>query len=55
VAIFRRRRCKAWNRGGFKLYVEDRAGLGWNLYIGNDGGIGQGYQTPALGGPVFEL
>ena len=37
--------------GGFKLYVEDRAGLGYDaLYQTVQGMIGAGYQTPALGG-----
>ena len=37
--------------GGFKLYVEDRAGLGYdNLYQGLQSLIGKGYQTPALAG-----
>ncbi len=37
--------------GGFKLYVEDRAGLGYDaLYQTVQGMIGAGYQTPVLGG-----
>jgi len=37
--------------GGFKLYVEDRGGLGYDsLYQTVQGMIGTGYQTPALGG-----
>jgi hydrophobe/amphiphile efflux-1 (HAE1) family protein/NodT family efflux transporter outer membrane factor (OMF) lipoprotein len=37
--------------GGFKLYVEDRAGLGYDaLYQSVQGLISAGYQTPALGG-----
>ena len=37
--------------GGFKLYVEDRAGLGYDaLYQTLQSLIGKGYQTPALGG-----
>ena len=37
--------------GGFKLYVEDRAGLGLEpLYKETTAAIGKGYQTPALGG-----
>ncbi len=37
--------------GGFKLYVEDRAGLGYDpLYQTLQSMIGAGYQTPALGG-----
>jgi hydrophobe/amphiphile efflux-1 (HAE1) family protein len=37
--------------GGFKLFVEDRAGLGYDtLYQTVQGIIGQSYQTPGLGG-----
>jgi multidrug efflux pump len=37
--------------GGFKLYVEDRAGMGYDaLYQTVQGMIGAGYQTPTLGG-----
>ena len=37
--------------GGFKLYVEDRAGLGYDpLYQNLQSLIGKGYQTPALAG-----
>jgi len=37
--------------GGFKLYIEDRADLGYDtLYQNLQGIIGHGYQTPALGG-----
>jgi len=37
--------------GGFKLYVEDRADLGYDaLYQTTQGLIGKGYQTPGLGG-----
>ncbi|HEX9047102.1 MAG TPA: efflux RND transporter permease subunit, partial [Verrucomicrobiae bacterium] len=37
--------------GGFKLYVEDRAGLGYDhLYQTLQTMMGQGYQTPTLGG-----
>ena len=37
--------------GGFKLYVEDRGGLGYdNLYQTSQSLIGKGYQTPALAG-----
>jgi len=37
--------------GGFKLYVEDRAGLGLEpLYKETSAAIGKGYQTPALTG-----
>jgi multidrug efflux pump len=37
--------------GGFKLYVEDRAGLGYDsLYQSLQSIIGAGYQTPALAG-----
>src|SRR5246127_1673296 len=37
--------------GGFKLYVEDRAGLGLEpLYKETTAAIGKGYQTPALSG-----
>jgi hydrophobe/amphiphile efflux-1 (HAE1) family protein/NodT family efflux transporter outer membrane factor (OMF) lipoprotein len=37
--------------GGFKLYLEDRAGLGYDsLYQTLQGMIGAGYQTPQLGG-----
>jgi len=37
--------------GGFKLYVEDRAGLGYDaLYQNTMGLVGQGYQTPGLAG-----
>jgi multidrug efflux pump len=37
--------------GGFKLYVEDRAGLGYDaLYQTVQGMLGAGYQTPTLGG-----
>src|SRR5258707_9849762 len=36
---------------GFKLYIEDRAGLGLEpLYKETTAAIGKGYQTPALGG-----
>jgi hypothetical protein len=34
--------------GGFKLFVEDRADLGYDaLYKTTQGVIGKGYQTPA--------
>jgi multidrug efflux pump len=37
--------------GGFKLYVEDRAGLGYDaLYQNTQALIGQSYQTPGLAG-----
>src|SRR5436190_418477 len=37
--------------GGFKLYVEDRADLGYDaLYQTTQGLMGKGYQTPGLGG-----
>ena len=37
--------------GGFKMYVEDRADLGYDALFQNVKGIvGQGYQTPGLGG-----
>jgi multidrug efflux pump len=37
--------------GGFKLYVEDRAGLGLEpLYKETTGAIGKGYENPALTG-----
>jgi hydrophobe/amphiphile efflux-1 (HAE1) family protein/NodT family efflux transporter outer membrane factor (OMF) lipoprotein len=37
--------------GGFKLYVEDRAGLGYDtLYQNLQSLIGKGYQTPGLAG-----
>ena len=37
--------------GGFKLYVEDRAGLGYDaLYQSTQGLMGQAYQTPGLAG-----
>ncbi|MFA6543257.1 MAG: efflux RND transporter permease subunit, partial [Limisphaerales bacterium] len=37
--------------GGFKLYVEDRAGLGYDaLYQNTMGLVGQSYQTPGLAG-----
>src|SRR5882672_7321109 len=37
--------------GGFKVYVEDRADLGYDaLYQTTQGLIGKGYQTPGLGG-----
>ena len=37
--------------GGFKLFVEDRSGLGYDaMYQTVQGLIGQGYQTPDLGG-----
>src|SRR3989440_572188 len=37
--------------GGFKLFVEDRADLGYDaLYQNTQGLIGKGYQTPGLGG-----
>src|SRR5207245_5453229 len=37
--------------GGFKLFVEDRADLGYDaLYKTTQGVIGKGYQTPGLGG-----
>jgi multidrug efflux pump len=37
--------------GGFKLYVEDRSGQGFEeLYAQTQGAIGQGYQTPSLAG-----
>jgi hydrophobe/amphiphile efflux-1 (HAE1) family protein/NodT family efflux transporter outer membrane factor (OMF) lipoprotein len=37
--------------GGFKLFVEDRADLGYSeLFKTTTGLIGQGYQTPGLGG-----
>jgi hydrophobe/amphiphile efflux-1 (HAE1) family protein/NodT family efflux transporter outer membrane factor (OMF) lipoprotein len=37
--------------GGFKLYVEDRADLGYDaLYQNLQGVIGKGWQTPGLGG-----
>jgi len=42
--------------GGFKLYVEDRAGLGLEpLYKETTAAIGKGYQTPALGGLFSSL
>ena len=41
--------------GGFKLYVEDRADLGYDALFKNlQGIIGQSYQTPSLGG-VFSM
>jgi multidrug efflux pump len=41
--------------GGFKLYVEDRADLGYDALFKNlQGVIGQSYQTPSLGG-VFSM
>jgi NodT family efflux transporter outer membrane factor (OMF) lipoprotein len=41
--------------GGFKLYVEDRADLGYDaLYQNLQGIIGKAYQTPGLGG-VFSM
>ena len=41
--------------GGFKLYVEDRADLGYDaLYQNLQGIIGKSYQTPGLGG-VFSM
>jgi multidrug efflux pump len=41
--------------GGFKLYVEDRADLGYDaLYQNLQGIIGRSYQTPGLGG-VFSM
>jgi multidrug efflux pump len=41
--------------GGFKLYLEDRADLGYDaLYQNLQGIIGQSYQTPSLGG-VFSM
>jgi multidrug efflux pump len=37
--------------GGFKLYVEDRGGAGFeDLYTQVQGALGQGYQTPSLAG-----
>jgi hydrophobe/amphiphile efflux-1 (HAE1) family protein/NodT family efflux transporter outer membrane factor (OMF) lipoprotein len=37
--------------GGFKLYLEDRAGLGYDsLYQTLQSSLGAGYQTPTLGG-----
>src|SRR5882762_7302333 len=37
--------------GGFKLFVEDRADLGYDaLFQTTQGMIGKGYQTPGLGG-----
>ncbi len=37
--------------GGFKLFIEDRADLGYdNLFQSTKGIIGKGYQTPDLGG-----
>jgi hydrophobe/amphiphile efflux-1 (HAE1) family protein len=37
--------------GGFKLFVEDRADLGYDaLYQSTQAMIGKGYQTPGLGG-----
>ena len=37
--------------GGFKLFVEDRADLGYDeLYRNTQGLVGQGYQTPGLSG-----
>jgi multidrug efflux pump len=37
--------------GGFKLYVEDRAGLGFEeLYTQTQAAVGQGYATPSLAG-----
>src|SRR5438477_8506792 len=37
--------------GGFKMFVEDRADLGYDvLYQNTQGLIGKGYQTPGLGG-----
>ena len=37
--------------GGFKLYVEDRAGLGYDaLYQNTKAVVGQSYQTPGLAG-----
>jgi len=42
--------------GGFKLYVEDRAGLGLEpLYKETTAAIGKGYQTPALTGLFSSL
>ena len=41
--------------GGFKLYIEDRADLGYDaLYQNLQNIIGQGYRTPQLGG-VFSM
>ena len=41
--------------GGFKLYLEDRADLGYDALYGNlQGIIGKSYQTPGLGG-VFSM
>lgn len=41
--------------GGFKMYVEDRADLGYDaLYQNLQGIIGKSYQTPGLGG-VFSM
>ncbi len=35
--------------GGFKMYIEDRAGLGYDaLYQNTQALVGQGYQTPGL-------
>ncbi|MFN7140623.1 MAG: efflux RND transporter permease subunit, partial [Limisphaerales bacterium] len=37
--------------GGFKMFIEDRAGLGYDaLYQNTQALIGQGYQTPGLAG-----
>ena len=37
--------------GGFKLYVEDRGGAGFEeLYAKSQSALGQGYQTPSLAG-----
>src|SRR5256885_6820286 len=37
--------------GGFKMFVEDRADLGYDaLYQNTQGLVGKGYQTPGLGG-----
>ena len=42
--------------GGFKLYVEDRAGLGFEeLHAQVQGAIGQGRARADAGGPVLEL
>src|SRR6185503_1957909 len=37
--------------GGFKLFIEDRADLGYDsLFQTTQGVLGKGYQTPGLGG-----
>ena len=53
----RRRRCRASAQvGGFKLYVEDRAGLGFEeLYQQVQGAIGAGYADAAAGRALLEL